>query len=303
MTAKLKTPSSSSLSKFEKEIEKLRSENKWSRLFEFVGSSKDQKNNGNLIVFCRAEAELENYLFSNPMAFQNLSAESTSIVASGSQPSQKSNDALARIEKALNETANKRLVPLPTFDSLESIAVEANILLAKLYYSQMRFDEASIVFSRENIQQAMYDQIKALKQQQSHDLNIKVSNLRQLQLFAEAHSIKGLCLEKKRVNNLAANNGNYMDEEQHIIDSFEVSSHIAIRHSLEYMRSQSSAKDQTSAGGVGGGMSSATSNLESIAATTQSLNAANNIEDNLDLINPLYEIALQKAPLLYIKRG
>lgn len=252
------------------------------------------------MAFCRAEAELENYFFSNPMAFQNLNAESTSVVASGSQPSQKSNDALARIERALNETANKRLVPLPTFDSFESIAIEANILLAKLYYSQMRFDEASIVFSRENIQQAMYDQIKALKQQQSHDLNIKVSNLRQLQLFAEAHSIKGLCLEKKRVNNLAANNGNYMDEEQHIIDSFEIASHIAIKHSLEYMRSQFSVKDQASAGG---GMSSATSNLESIAATTQSLNTANNIEDNLDLINPLYEIALQKAPLLYIKRG
>ena len=52
-----------------------------------------------------------------------------------------------------------------------------------------------------------------------------------------------------------------------------------------------------------GGMTSATSSLEPIAATAQSLNATNNIDDNLDLINPLYEIALQKAPLLYIKRG
>jgi hypothetical protein len=51
MTAKLKTPSSSSLSKFEKEVEKLRNENKWSRLYEFVGSYKDQKNGKPFCLF------------------------------------------------------------------------------------------------------------------------------------------------------------------------------------------------------------------------------------------------------------
>jgi len=48
-------------------------------------------------------------------------------------------------------------------------------------------------------------------------------------------------------------------------------------------------------------LASATSNLESVVSAN--LNSLNNGDDNLDLINPLYEIALQKAPLLYIKRG
>ena len=89
----------------------------------------------------------------------------------------------------------------------QSISVEANILLAKLYYSQMRFDEANIIFGRDSIQSAMHEQIKCLKLQQSADplQSIKANNLRQLQLFAEAHSIRGLCSEKRRLNNLAGN--------------------------------------------------------------------------------------------------
>ena len=42
MTVKLKGPASS-LSKFEKEIEKLRNENKWMRLRDFAATNKDQK--------------------------------------------------------------------------------------------------------------------------------------------------------------------------------------------------------------------------------------------------------------------
>ena len=60
----------------------------------------------NLVIFCRAEAELENYLFTNPMVFQNLNADTTSIMTSN-QVNQKSSDSISKIEKSLQETSNK----------------------------------------------------------------------------------------------------------------------------------------------------------------------------------------------------
>ena len=75
------------------------------------------------------------------------------------------------------------------------LCVEANILLAKLYYSQMRLDEASSIFNTENLQSIINEHIASLKKQQKSGGDplqcVNASTLRQLQIFAEGHSIKG----------------------------------------------------------------------------------------------------------------
>lgn len=61
---------SSYSSKYETEVEKLRNENNWNRLREYAMSipHKDAKTE-QLAKFCIAEAELENYLYKNPLQF------------------------------------------------------------------------------------------------------------------------------------------------------------------------------------------------------------------------------------------
>ncbi len=303
MTAnKLKSPPST-LTKFEKELEKLRNENKWARLRDFASTNRDTKLD-TLAKFCIAEAELENYLFINPLLFpSNLNAESSSIIQQ-SHPSLKPSDPIHNTERLLKETITKT--------DTNSISYEASILLAKLFYSQMRLDEATNLFNQDSLLAVMTDHIKSLKKQQRSGADplqcVNAASHRQLQLFAEAHSIKGLCLERRRFNSISFNSGykssdEFQEEDQYICDSFELASHIAIKHSLlmlQYMSNQEKSNGANS-NQTNSNLTSATSNLESVVAAN--LNSVNNGDDNLDLINPLYEIALQKAPLLYIKRG
>jgi hypothetical protein len=121
-------PKVSSSSKYEKEIERLRNENKWMRLRDYANtiSAKDQ-NTGlyyfvdlvkklfliMIIFFSKleilskfffAESELENYLFINPLIFpSNLNTETTSII----YQAPKTNDTIARTENLLKEIINK----------------------------------------------------------------------------------------------------------------------------------------------------------------------------------------------------
>jgi hypothetical protein len=200
------------------------------------------------------------------------------------------------------------------------LSIEASILLSKLFYSQQRIDEASKQLSSPKIHNVLTDHVKTLKlirqhaQQQSSPppQQAKADSLRQLQIFAEGHAIKGLCLEHKRGSSLSTNQAykqseEHKNDEQEIIDSFETSSQFAIQHSVLMQQKLEKATPNNSSNTLqAGGPSSATGGVSAsttsndIAAT---LNALNNNDDNLDLINPLYEISLQKAPLLYIKRG
>lgn len=174
----------------------------------------------------------------------------------------------------------------------------------------MRLEDAANLFNQDRLLLVMTDHNKSLKKQQRTGGDplqcVNSTTQRQLQLFAEAHSIKGLCLERNRFASLSMDPGykssdECIEEEQLIIDSFELSSQIAIKHSLimlQYINNQEKSNSIVNQPGL----TPASSNLESINVSAN-LNSVNNIDDNLDLINPLYEIALQKAPLLYIKRG
>jgi hypothetical protein len=204
---------------------------------------------------------------------------------------------------------------------LKPLSVEASILLSKLFYSQQRIDEASKQLSTPKINNILTDHVNTLKlirqySQQAQQSSpppqqAKADSLRQLQIYAEGHAIKGLCLEHKRGSSLSTNQAykhseEHQNDEQNIIDSFETSSQFAIQHSVLMQQkiekstaySSNTLQPGGPSSGTGGVSASTTSN--DIAAT---LNALNNNDENLDLINPLYEISLQKAPLLYIKRG
>ena len=92
--------------------------------------------------------------------------------------------------------------------------------------------------------------------------------LRNTQLLAEANSLKGLCLEHSKTN---------IDDD--IIKCFETASTLAIDYS------ESVAK------------------LYQTQAPQQKYSLIQQTDDGFDVMNPLYEIALQKVPVLYIKKG
>ena len=180
-----------------------------------------------------------------------------------------------------------------------------------MFYSQTRYDDAAKQLSSNKVNPILSDHLLKIKQNQQQVP--RTDNLRQLQIYAEAHALKGLCMEIKRHKNIA-NIPNYENnsEEQEIIDSFEISSTLAIQHSFQMHQLMNSGQTTPS---LAQAASNSNQNTNSGANSTSpiidtpnstnfsNLNALNNSDDNLDLINPLYEIALQKAPLLYIKRG
>jgi hypothetical protein len=183
--------------------------------------------------------------------------------------------------------------------NFKSVVMEASILLTKLLFSQKRYQEANNLLNGSTLAKTIAEHIAALKKLQQNQLP-NTDNLRQMQLFAELHSIRGLSLESKKSvqNSPVETNKQSPSDEQEIIDSYEISSLFAIQHSISLHQLINS---QIAATPVQGSMTSNIPNDSNPALT--SLNALNNNDDNLDLINPLYEVSLQKAPLLYIKKG
>lgn len=229
---------------------------------------------GHLAKFTIAESILESDLFLNPMIFSStLPGELAKNFKTldnhdfSADEAKKLYDAEFMFKQVIEKTDKPNL------------SMEANIVLIKLLYSQMRYDEAIKQLNNHRIKQVIsghlqnlqyYLQAKQLiQQQQSLQVLTNSQSLRQMQLYAELYSIRGLCLELKRKNE------DTQRDDQDIIDSYELSSLFAIQHSLMLQQKYNSD------------------------------NSPNNLnqEENLDLINPLYENAIQKAPLLYIKRG
>lgn len=194
------------------------------------------------------------------------------------------------------------------------MALESNVLLGKLYYSQAKYDDALKILNANAVKTPLNEHLKRLQtsQHQPNQQLPKTENVRQLQIYAEAHALRALCFEIKRTNSFQANahykittsTDEMKQEEQDIIDSFEMSSLLAIHHSLLVHQStnKSSSNQNLNTNNALTSLSVVDSSNASVLATL-TLNSLNNNDENLDLINPLYEIALQKAPLLYIKRG
>jgi hypothetical protein len=89
-------------------------------------------------------------------------------------------------------------------------------------------------------------------------------SLRTIQLYAEAFALKGLCLEQAQSKNMTE-----------IINCFQLSSDMALEHSKVL-----------------------TSQFRQHAGQR-----ASSEDDSAELINPLFEIALQKTPLLFVSIG
>lgn len=98
----------------------------------------------------------------------------------------------------------------------------------------MRFDDAYKQLSSTTSQPVLTSHLNKLRQNQQagstdiQQLIPKAETIRQYQIFSEAHSIKALCLERKKSATSPVNK----QEEQDIIDSFEIASLLAIQHSI-----------------------------------------------------------------------
>lgn len=111
------------------------------------------------------------------------------------------------------------------------------MLLAKLFYAQMRYDEALKQLTSSISQPVLTSHLNKLRQNQQagctqiEQLTPKAETIRQYQIFSEAHSIKALCLERNQAKK-AATAGQPKSDEQEVIDSFEIASLLAIQHSI-----------------------------------------------------------------------
>lgn len=345
------TKSKNQASSIQQEIEKLRDENRWNKLKEYVGSlsAKESSKSDWLPKFSLAEADLEIYLFSNPL---NVSCSSptgsTPVESQSSSTTTSPRASLVRTPAKILYDAEVQLKSvLSSSSSSESIQIQTSILLAKLFYSLGRYEEATNQLYSPKLNAQLNEYISKLRQARQHSQQqtqqqqqqyiqtyllqmLKNDSMRQLQLYAEGFALKGLCLEAKQKSRptpgFSSSSYRMSDEdEQDIIDSYEIASQFAIQHSILMYQKMSSLAGNATSGGVantgpssnsGAGVSTGSNSTSgpntstggsapnsTEAAITASLSALNSTDDNLDLINPLYEISLQKAPLLYIKKG
>jgi hypothetical protein len=124
-----------------------------------------------------------------------------------------------------------------------------------LHYSQKNYNDALNLLRNRVDLSARFD--------------VNDSNLRKIQLYAEAYALKGLCLEQAQSKNL-----------NEIISCFQLSTDMAIAHSK--VLTPRFSQQQTANG-------------------TQ--RTPSNDDEATDIINPLFEIALQKTPLLFVNMG
>uniref|UniRef100_A0A5S6QH35 Tetratricopeptide repeat protein 7 N-terminal domain-containing protein n=1 Tax=Trichuris muris TaxID=70415 RepID=A0A5S6QH35_TRIMR len=145
------------------EVEKCRLEGNWRRVLDLVTASSLGKGSGleSLSNFFSGEANLELYVQENRDIFAG--------------PSERHEQPLYKAKKHL----------ISVFDSndvKEEIALEANLLLSKLYFFCGKYDEALTGFTKAKL---------------GH-LDVEFKDLRALRLVAEAYAIKGFCLEVMR---------------------------------------------------------------------------------------------------------
>jgi hypothetical protein len=185
--------------------------------------------------------------------------------------------------------------------------VEASILLIKLFYLQMRNEEATKMLNTQLVKQVLNDNLNKVKQADWKQMP-KTDTIRQMQIYAEAHSLKALFLEQKILMNewSAANNPSikfnadeHRIEEQEMIDSFELASYFAIQHALTNRKSSLSSTQNALSSNS---QSQSTQDVNS-TSNASSLNDLNNIDDIIEVVNPFYEFSLQKAPLCYLRKG
>jgi tetratricopeptide (TPR) repeat protein len=153
------------------------------------------------------------------------------------------------------------------------LIIESIILLIKLLYSQARIEEAVKLLNNKPLQPIIAEHLVKIKQSK-RPVKIKTDSLRQLQLFCDLHSIRGLCLGKKLSTLLLNNNESNESKqiEQDIIDSFELTSVLIIEHSMNQQANsiagsntniQTTSPNQPNSSGV--------SNLAGIVASASNL--------------------------------
>jgi hypothetical protein len=185
--------------------------------------------------------------------------------------------------------------------------VEATILLIKLFYLQMRNEEATKLLNSQLVKQVLNENLNKVKQADWKQMP-KTDTIRQMQIYAEAHSLKGLFLEQKILMNewsaatnpsIKFNADEHRIEEQEMIDSFELATFFAIQHALTNRKNALSSTQNV----LAGNSQNQSSQDVNLTTNASSINDLNNIDDIIEVINPFYEFSLQKAPLCYLRKG
>ncbi|XP_033733793.1 tetratricopeptide repeat protein 7B-like [Pecten maximus] len=200
MTAKTK------FMRLESEIEKYRNESCWIKASELARQLSSKSSELDYYEqFTLAESHLEEYLKENPPIEKNSS---------------KARAHLADAEKQLKLVAKVK----------NKLSLDANLLLAKISYSQGQYETALEIF----------DDHANLDNLATKDF----ATTRQLQIVAESFAIKGMCIE--RVGPSSTSKFRVAEQEEKIISCYEKSGDLALLYLQERDRTGSSSSSGVS---------------------------------------------------------
>ncbi|XP_050402565.1 tetratricopeptide repeat protein 7B [Patella vulgata] len=220
--------------RLESEIERCRTDSNWKRACE-LAQQLVQKSPDMvpLVNFILAERELEEFLNEHP-------------------PSERT---IAKAKNELNVT-EQRLYDLTKNKALVKFCFESQLLLAKLQFCKGAYQNSMTTLEKSDFESKSIDR----------------SSNRQLLLLAEAHAIKGMCLEKTALQ--STSKFRVTEREQQIIECLEQAGDLALLYLQEREKHQ--------------------------ANTGMFVVPAHPTSDSVGLI---IEYAIQQTPILHIKNG
>lgn len=170
------------------------------------------------------------------------------------------------------QTILKELLEVSQMEIKSDLKQDAFLLLGKMYYMTSQYDKA----------------LKVYEDLQLDDLSVVEANSRKMKLIGEAFAIKGICLEKSLEQNTSTPDETLTSQrnketEDLIIQCFEKSGDISL-----YQLQERQEKGGTKVGGV---------------AVQGGTGVWSVVDGDAYNLSPIVEHAVQKFPLMYIRKG
>ncbi|XP_055593885.1 tetratricopeptide repeat protein 7B [Uranotaenia lowii] len=179
----------SQVTKLETSIEQCRAESKWGKVIELADELKSSYPQvESLANFLMGEGKLESYLDEHPPIEDNYHKAKLGLT-----------DAKRYLNSVIGESGKKA-----------GIALDAHLLLAKLFFACGQYDEA--------LQNFVLAELNTLSE--------KTLSPRSIRILAESYAIKGMCLEKK--NAKAPSKFKQAEQETEMITCFERAADLGI---------------------------------------------------------------------------
>ncbi|XP_046387434.1 tetratricopeptide repeat protein 7B [Ischnura elegans] len=261
------------IGRYEADIEKCREEGNWKREVELAEQMKTRLQNDALATFCIGEGKLESFLEEFPPVEQNIS----------------------RARNGLND-AKRYLMLVVTEDVKKEMVLDAHLLLGKLHYAMGWYDKSLTHYQQADL----------------HTLPEQQLPSRSLRIVAESFAIKGLCLEK--VPPPSTSKFRMVEWEEQMVRCFELAGDLT----LLYLQEQDKVVHGVAVGGpTGGGVTSSGagagvggggggSSGGAASAPPSAASGGGSPQPPLHPerhLGPILEMALQRAPILYIRQG